>query len=250
MIIISAGLPKSGSSLYFNMLNDLLIAAGHPDVRELKQQYRLEPVLKHHNCNIDAWNFTAARALFGLHARKKTFAVKTHSGPGAVARAFLYCGAARTACIYRDPRDVVVSAMDHGRRIREQGERHTFASCTTVEDTIPQVKRWLDNIMGWMEQAHVLPVTYEQLTGNPAGELQRLAEFLGIAGRVSAAQMENIVARYQRPEGDEFMKEYLHWNKGVAGRYRGVLSGQEQRQCDLQFRPYLQRLGYPLSTVG
>jgi hypothetical protein len=206
-------------------------------------------VLKHHNCNIDDWDFSTARALFTLHARGKTFAVKTHSGPGTVAKALLCCRAAKAACIYRDPRDVVVSAMDHGRRIRERGENHTFASCTTVGTTIPQVKRWLDNILRWIEQRNVLPVKYEHLTGQPAGELERMVDFLGIAGRVSRAEMERIFARYQEPGTDAFMKDFLHWNRGIAGRYRGVLSEQEQRQCDLQFSPYLQRLGYPLSTA-
>jgi hypothetical protein len=62
--------------------------------------------------------------------------------------------------------------------------------------------------------------------------------------------MERIFARYQEPGTDAFMKDFLHWNQGIAGRYRSVLSGQEQRQCDLQFSPYLQRLGYALSTAG
>ena len=47
MIIISAGMRKAGSGLYFNLTNDLLVAANMQDVRELKTKYELESILKY-----------------------------------------------------------------------------------------------------------------------------------------------------------------------------------------------------------
>ena len=52
MIVISAGVHKAGSGLYFNLTNDLLIAAGMQDVREVKKEHGLADLLKNYNCNI------------------------------------------------------------------------------------------------------------------------------------------------------------------------------------------------------
>jgi hypothetical protein len=250
MIIISAGLQKAGSGLYFNLVNDLLIASGGDDAREIKRAYQLDDILQHHNCNIGDLRWAQIKKLLLPHLQGKRFVVKTHSKPTFVVKLLIVLGIVKALCIYRDPRDVVLSALDHGQKIRARGEQHTFASCLTVDNTIPQVKHWLGDTIRWMELKDVLTVRYEDLLAEPVAELQRLAAFIGIDCAAAGIDPAALLSRYQGQQLDSSMKDYLHWNRGVAGRYQNSMPQAEQRRCDEQFAPYLKRLGYPLITAG
>ncbi|MDQ3112240.1 MAG: hypothetical protein M3R17_20335 [Bacteroidota bacterium] len=45
MIVISAGMQKSGSAYVYNIINDLLVHGGHGDARQVKEKYKLDDVL-------------------------------------------------------------------------------------------------------------------------------------------------------------------------------------------------------------
>jgi len=245
MIVISIGLQKSGSGLYFNLTNDLLIAAGKRDIHQIKSEYGLENVLNHYNCNIGNLKRDNFKRLLPIHQAGNSFAVKTHNGPTDFVKELMKRNLAMVTCIFRDPRDVVLSALDHGKIIRSEGENHTFASCTSIENTIPMVKSWLDNsIMKWLEMDNILIVKYENLIEKPVEELERLAKFLKI-GLVNI-NLKTIYSKYNTRNLDDFQKDYLHFNKGIASRFRAVLSADELETCNRSLLNYLERLGYPV----
>ena len=41
MIILSTGMPRAGSGWYYNLTNDLIIAAGYQDGHKIRQRYHL-----------------------------------------------------------------------------------------------------------------------------------------------------------------------------------------------------------------
>lgn len=45
-LLLSAGMPKSGSAYVYNLINDLMIAGGHRDAREIKRDYKLQGLMK------------------------------------------------------------------------------------------------------------------------------------------------------------------------------------------------------------
>ena len=81
MIVLSVGLPKSGSALCFNLTNDLLCAAGHEDVRELKEKHGLTNILEFENCNVSNLAEGHLAPLLPLQEAGESFVVKTHCGP-------------------------------------------------------------------------------------------------------------------------------------------------------------------------
>lgn len=243
MIILSAGMQKSGTGWYYNMTNDLLVAAGHHDARTIRRKYRLESVLKHSNCQlVNAHPITLLR-LMVPHIAGQSFVIKTHSRPSAYIRRLMRLGVMRATYIYRDPRDVVLSALDHGAKIRQRGERHTFAHLEGVEDSIHYVKGLLKIWDNWMQTGYTLFVRYEDLKADPSHELRRLAEHLCL--HVTKAQLHTIVDKYHSDRlDDEDVKGSLHFNKGVTGRYRTHMSEQDLALCNEHFGSYLRQMGY------
>lgn len=242
MIVMSAGLQKCGSGLYFNLTNDLLIAAGKEDVRAIKERFKLENILQHYNCNISNLSENNLNYLLSIHETGKTFVVKTHMGPTKFLEILMKKGIVKASCIYRDPRDVVLSAMDHGEKIRKKGETHTFASCSSIEKTIKSVKTWLDNIMRWFELDDVLLVKFENLIEKPIEQLERLAKFLEID--TTNIDLELIYSKYDIEKLDDFQKDYLHFNIGNTGRFRTIMEEKDLNMCNKHFFKYFEKMGY------
>lgn len=243
MIVISAGMHKAGSGLYFNLTNDLLVAAGMQDVREIKEKHGFTDLLKHYNCNIGELVENNLEPLLPIHESGSSFVVKTHRAPTSFLKRLMKQGVVKVTCIYRDPRDVVLSAMDHGKKIREKGGNHSFVHCTTTAETTPRVKSWLEtSIMDWLKLKDVLSVKYEELLENPTRELEKLCNFLGID--YSHIDLQTLYKKYRSGNLDDAAKGYLHFNVGKAGRFHSTMSVEDLEICNRHFSKYYQELGY------
>ena len=141
-IVVSAGMQKSGSAYIYNIINDLLIKAGFTDARSLKLKYSLDDLMKYHNNNIGLLNKENLIKLLKIGFKEKKFVVKTHGGPITFLNLLMNLGLAKTIYIYRDPRDVLLSAIDHGNKILLEGENHTFAKMVNFDDALRNVKSW------------------------------------------------------------------------------------------------------------
>jgi hypothetical protein len=232
---------KAGTGWYFNLTNDLLITAGHQDIREVRQRFRLLPVLEGPNCVLNKPTpFNLARLIvpstFG-----NTFAVKTHSGPTRAMRYLICAKIMKATYIYRDPRDVAVSAFDFARTQRGKGRSGGMARLQTMEDSIKFVRGRLAVWDRWIGCGRALVARYEDLMADPVNELGRLADFLSLDVRIE--DLQRIVAGYER-NGPKHHRSNLHFNQGIAGRFRSVMSQRELELCVAHFGEYLQRMGY------
>ena len=52
MIVLSVGMPRAGSGWHYNLIHDLMEAAGYIDARVIREKYRLQNILTEVNCNI------------------------------------------------------------------------------------------------------------------------------------------------------------------------------------------------------
>jgi sulfotransferase family protein len=244
MIVLSAGMPKAGSGWYFNLTNDLLIAAGYQDVREIRRRYRLQAILRFQNCNIGKLSWRNLGLLTIPHLLGNTFVVKTHQSPSTSLRRLISGGIIRATYIYRDPRDVVISAFEHGQRLRSRGETHTFGQLHSLTDAILLAAHSLTIWEQWLQPGLALTVRYEDLVADPVQELGRLAEFLSV--RVPYESLCRTVAAYHpaRITADENKVDALHFNQGVVGRFRAVLKPEELALCQQQLGGYIKKMGY------
>ena len=250
MIVVSASMKKAGSGWYFNLTNDLLVAAGNTDVRELRERYGLDGLLKGGNCQVDMTHAARIPRLLRPLLRGQTFAVKTHGRPRFPLQPLVRLGLAKATYIYRDPRDVALSMIDHGRELREDGNHaNVLASIETLDDALTHIRADAIKIWSqWQDMGGVLMVRYEDLLTDTAGELRRLAGYLGLD--VSDAILQAVIDKYDRSSKDDVVDENLHFNAGIAARYRHALGPDDRALCRRRLDPELSRMGYMSSANG
>jgi hypothetical protein len=242
MLIMVAGMEKSGSALFYNIINDLLVASGFHDARMIKKKYRIEDLMQWHNNNIGKPTGPILLRLWTLSLISGKFAVKTHFPPGFTSRLMSRCGGIKIIYSYRDPRDVVLSALDHGAKIRAKGETHTFASMHDVETAANAVKNWCSIWSIYSDMPKALTFKYEDLLEDPLQTVNEIADFLKLD--VSKNTQRKIYWKYSKdnPAAD---KTGLHFNKAKVFRYKSEMGEREQSLCKETFGHFLDDMGYP-----
>jgi hypothetical protein len=226
------------------LTNDLLIATGHQDVRRVRDRYFLKDVLRFHNCNINDYRRRNVLRLQLPHLLGNTFVVKTHHIPTGSMLGLITRGAARATYIYRDPRDVVLSSMEMGEKLRQRGLTHTFGQHTTLAEHTQAALNWCRNWEQWMALDPLHTVRYEALKADPVGELRRLVAFLDI--EADDAQLKQALGNYQDSADSTRLLRYSHKNKGVAGRYQQAFTADEIAFIESQLGDYITAMGYEL----
>lgn len=247
MLILSVGLPKSGSAWYYNLTNDLIAAGGGHDARVVRQRYDLHPIMKFGTCNIQEPTEEKLLRLTSPPVSDFTFAVKTHHPPTRTIIDLIESGKMKVSYIYRDPRDIAVSVFEESLKFRNQGRLNRgVTSLHTICDAILWAETWLRNSWDcWKVVDKVLHVRYEDLLSDSENELKRLGFFLCFD--LEAGSINKIIDKW-RPEqlGRRRDGDYLHFNKGLSGRFRSVMNAAELRLAHERFGTYLKEMGYPV----
>lgn len=248
MIVISAGMVKAGTGWYFNMTNDLLVAAGYQDVRDVRDRFKLHDFMLHINCNIGALTTRKLLRLMVPHLRGNTFVVKTHEGPNRSLRYFMAAGAVKATYIYRDPRDVILSLKDFitGKKTGEEARVFEEMDLTTgLQRSKPILRVW----EGWdryqQRFGNAFIVRYEDLSADPVRVMADLAAYLGLD--LSDALIREIAVKYRPDTLDQEKSGTLHFNKGIINRFLEELDPDQQAMANEWFAPYLARMGYKIT---
>jgi len=244
MIILSVGMPRAGSGWYYNLTNDLILAAGGQDARRIRKQYHLQRILTEVNCNIGA--LTARRlgmvlipAVFG-----NTFVIKAHAGPTPFAMQVIRRGMLRAAYIYRDPRDAMLSAYENGRKALEKGRPNAFSHLIDFDTSLNFIESYVHISQAWMHCPHALHTRYEDLLTNYASEADRLAQFLDLDPENPAVRQ--VIDKYRPAEAANTEQKGLHFSKGKTGRFRQKYTLQEQAILVERLGDYLREMEYGL----
>jgi hypothetical protein len=243
MIILSVGMPRAGSGWYYNIMHDLITAAGGQDARAIRQQYHLQRILTEVNCNIGA---LTPRRLLGVlipSTQGNTFVIKAHSAPTPMARVLIRRNWMRVAYIYRDPRDALLSAFDNGQRAIGKGRPNAFSHLTDFAQSVEFMREYVRISEAWLGIPQVLHTRYESLKDDYDTEAARLAAFLAM--EPASLAVRAVIDRY-RPEKARQGQQGIHFNKGKTGRFRERMTPDEQQTLAQIFGPYLEKMGYPL----
>jgi len=242
-LIVSVGMPRSGSGWHFNLVHDLIVAAGGKDARWIRQKYHLHSILTEINCNIGA--FTAKR-LFPIMVPVvlgNKFVIKAHAGPSPLALRLIRHGMIIPTYIYRDPRDALLSAFEYGQRKREKNRSGAFADLKTIEQAIEFMGEYIRISESWLSCENVLNTRYEDFLFDYHKETRRLVDFFEIDP--GEDRIRAIIEQYQ-PQRGHNEQVGTHFQKGKIGRYREKLSKEQQALCTQSFGPYLEKMGYPI----
>jgi hypothetical protein len=243
MIILSVGMPRAGSGWYYNLTNDLMLANGAQDARQIRISYHLQGILTEVNCNIGALTLRRVLAVMLPSMMGNTFVIKAHAAPGSFARRVIRWGWMRPTYIYRDPRDALLSAMENGRRAVERGRLNAFSPFVEFEAALGFMTEYLRVWQAWMSCSRVLLSRYEDLLLEYEAEAGRLVDFLNLdAGQ---PETHTVVERY-RPEKGQSDQKGLHFSQGKIGRFRHKMTAEQQELMAASMEPYLKQMGYAI----
>ena len=243
MLILSAGMPKSGSAYLYNLINAILVETGNKDARQIKDERNLEAIMKWHNNNIGELSLKKLIRLWLISVHDGPFTVKTHQGPKSSTKALSKLGLIRIVYCYRDPRDALLSAVDHGKKILAEGGGHTFAGMVDFDKASKKVKSWLGIWKRYNSMTGVLMVRYEDLIEKSFEIMQRIVAFLKVS--VNDKKLEDIIWTFSRnnPDGE---RTGMHFNKAKSYRYRTEFTEAQKKKCQDAFGEFIEAMGYEI----
>ena len=242
MIVLSVGMPRAGSGWHYNLIHDLMEAAGYTDARAIREKYRLQGILTEVNCNIGVLSIRRMGMVILPALAGNDFVIKAHAGPSVASRLLQSMGLLRITYIYRDPRDAMLSAYDYGQRALQKGRPNAFSHLTDFEKSLDFMMDYVRIWEAWMKEKNVLIARYEDLITDYDNEVSRLVRFLKLDG--SKPEIQKVTDGY-RP-GMAEGQQGLHFYKGKIGRFRESYAAEQQSILKERMGGYLSRMGYEL----
>jgi len=89
-------------------------------------------------------------------------AIKTHTRPDPEVVQMLENNEAFAHATFRDPREIALSMLDHGRRSRAEGGK-SFTEYKTVQDTVEDIKHQTNSLLAWLSLPNVRPLYYDDI---------------------------------------------------------------------------------------
>ena len=241
MVIISIGMPRSGTLWRYNLVRDLVKASGGKDGLDIRRRYMLHMFLGKNNADINTLRPHRLIPVLVPSILGNTFTINTHAGPTPFAIRLLNNGKAGVIYGYRDPRACLLSILDYSKRAYP-GYSAKFLNINSIEQAVEYFQRYLRIWDGWMAHKNVLKIRYEAMLVDYEGEVEMIVEYVG--------------AEKDSPEVKEVIRNYLpghlregglrmHLEYGKADRFRKEFSPEELAYLNEHLAPYLEKMGYP-----
>lgn len=248
-IILSIGMPRSGSAWFYNLTHDLVVAAGGADARKVREKYRLQRFLTEVNCLIPSLSFHRLLPVMVPSAFEPPYVINSHAERKPLADIFIKVGFIKPTFISRDPRDVALSAFEYGERARKYKNGYRkgadfFSQFSTIEDALYFMEEYLQVAEGWLTCPHALNVRYEDLLLNYGHETQRLVDFLAIDSGLPG--LDEVIAKYN-PAHRSSREKGTHFSKGKIGRYQQIFTEEQKALSKQIFGTYLEAQGYEIA---
>lgn len=236
MIVINCGMAKSATTLVAMYERDLIDA--------VTANNAIQYAKKHNKIWISEFNSASVADILKVHAEYGSFVVKTHSILNQEIEELVESGIAKLTFCYRDPRDTVLSAIDHGKKSREGLDgTGAFKDFYSVKDALGFVE-WSINLYetySLYEQA--LLIEYNDLMGNKHSHLERIADHLSLS--VNSQQVHEI---YTKHESLKENKKAWNFNKGTTERWKTEMPLDDLRLLESRYGKQIRRMGYELSA--
>ncbi len=226
LLFFSYGVTKSGSTLAFEFTKAALAQAGYDQPR---LQCGAMIVSRKVNA-VEHLDDTQADALLAAAAQVgHPIVLKTHTRPDPAVIRLLSSGRAQAHAVVRDPRDVALSMIDHGRRSRENG-RPAFAEIHTLDDAMQGISNQFEQLTEWLTLPGVRLLRYDDLAFDSELAVRDILDHLGIDG--DPLEIADSVLR----------SSFTQFNKGIRDRHRTEMSDADSARFRMRFAPFYNRL--------
>jgi hypothetical protein len=240
MFVLSVGMPKSGSTLFSWYQKDILQHAYPINGQEQLQKLISEKHLNgkgHFVQDVDSRQ--TLEVLCRLGETSGPFIVKTHTALSEYLQNFLVNSQVVTTFIHRDPRDVILSIIDHGIRekLKLNGDNF-FSQYNSIRETIPLVKFFCDTAQDWVDSGIADTYSYSSLLREPKNEIFRFCQAINYFPDDQFVQA--LIEKYTlNPE-----KGTRQFNTGKLSRYREEMTKLEIELCNNELREQIINLQY------
>jgi hypothetical protein len=236
-LIFCNSMAKSGSSVLAWYVEQMLFMAHERNGQAEFREQLIQGKISGRNMFVKDFSEKTLQNLRALARRHGPVAVKMHEPFREDLLELMECGKARMVFSHRDPRDMILSAMDHRHRAAGKGEK-VFQEFRSVEHALPEVKWWCELACAWNESGLACVVKYVDLVQDPLFELCRISQYLGF--NFSASRLQRLIAW----EAEVRRYGVNQFNQGAVTRFASEMSAADQELCRRELGPYLDRLGY------
>lgn len=210
LIYFSYGMTKTGSTLAYHMAHVAL-----EDAR--CSQPKIPPPMVEEWRKVNFVTHLSEQDVSALWGITKTLGypllVKTHTRPDPAVIAAINAGQAIASVASRDPRDMALSMLDHGKKARRRGVL-PFAEIHTVADAVVNISEQLESRDAWLMLPNTLPLDYEEIAFDTENTAEKMLDHMGISGN-PAHIVKTAKARFTQ------------LNKGVSHRHETEMSPQD-----------------------
>lgn len=224
-LFLSYGMPKSGSTLAFELTRTMLELAGVPQDKlgggVISTTADVNFVLE-----LNGESFKALKEQ--TRSLAKPLVIKTHSKLFPRVKNALASGAVLGHAVCRDPRDIALSMLDAAREGRAWGTGPD-GPFRTVADTEKRLHAGIRHFLAWAETPNVMPIHYERLAFDTAAVAGEIATQLGIE-----TDLERVIGIVTR-------EKFTQLNQGISQRWKTQMDPSDARRLEKQFADFIGR---------
>lgn len=234
MILLSNSIPKSGSTHLANLQEDILshcnVKSGQRTLRDYFQgRYIPKP------------SIPVLYNLRRINQQKGSIIVKCHWAFSQKLDLFCRHTDTKMTMTYRDPRDIILSMIDHGKRTRESNDPSgPFSDVHNVVDSLPVMIKMMEGLQLWQRKAYMHFIKYEDFISDKFTTLKEMISFLG--WELNDNDLRKIIESHEKSK-----KTSHNFNKGTTERWRDEMNDFEKEICLKAFESHLIRLNYSLT---
>jgi len=227
-LYFSFGVTKTGSTLAYRMTRHFLECRGHsqallPDHLQVVRKDLNSWSQANHELLEEIAEWVSARGIF--------LALKTHRAPTKSVRVMLREGRAMGHATFRDPREIALSLVDHGRESQQRGlDPIRFRDLNDATDSLDLIERQLAVFNRWENLPLIETWYYDDFAFNPDLTFDKLAHQTGLKPLSSAER-----ASFDGTAGTKF-------NKAVQHRWKSELTDEESAEFKIQFSDFYKQL--------
>lgn len=184
MLVLCYGIPKSGSTLAFEIVKRMLITAGHEQEifwNDRKDPEQLDP--RRGRNFIEGVTRHKLIRIIETIGPSRIIAAKTHSSFPDEMFPWLEKAQAlkqlQVVASYRDPRDICLSLVDSSQKARERG-RGAFSRVEGLEHAARKIKKRTEEFQKWGALRGTLALNYEMVAFSPDRAIDMLESTLAI----------------------------------------------------------------------
>jgi hypothetical protein len=241
MIVLSNSIPKSGSTLFSWLQKDIIThSVTNNGQLIIEQEISNKQVngIGHFVNNIEDKN--TLQTLISLSDKYGLFLIKGHTELTNELKEAIKEKRIIVTFIHRDPRDILLSIIDHGRRSKSTISSRFFAQFQSIEQTIPFVIHQCKIALEWIEFGNAMIFRYQDLVSSPHSEILRFCESINL--EVSKNTIDKVVETYTSSP----VTGVRQYNTGKLLRYKEEMTLKEIEYCNQFLSYYIQKLGYQL----